>query len=194
MSAVSSFPSARLHLRRLLASRALWGILAAAILAAAFFGWLDAAGGPQGLRQRYGWAAGAILVLGQAVAGIWPVPASEVLALANSVLHGFWLGALLNWTGWMLAALLQYSLVRRAALDFDFERGLGLLPAWLRRFPAGHPAFLIVGRLMPAGPQLVNCAAAALGVPLWRHTWCAAIGNVPGAFLISGVANGLLAA
>jgi uncharacterized membrane protein YdjX (TVP38/TMEM64 family) len=186
---------ARPRWRRLLASRAAWALVASVVVAAVLFGWLDAIGGPEALRERFGWSAAVILLTGQAVSGLWPVPASEVLALANSVLHGFWLGALLNWTGWMLAALLQYTLFRHLARDLDVERSFAMLPGWLTRFPVEHPAFLILGRVvpLPAGPQIVGCAAGALRVPLWRYLWCAAIGIAPGAMFISGVANGLVA-
>jgi len=182
------------HVRRLLASRGAWGLVLCLALGVALFFWLRAAGGPDALRARWGWATAAILIAGQAVSGIWPLPASEMIALANSVLYGFWLGALFNWIGWMIASLLQYALLRDAVRALDLERALATFPAWLRRFPVGHPAFQILGRLvpLPAAPQMVSCASVACGVSLWRYSWCAAIGVAPGAMFFSGVANGLL--
>ena len=180
--------------RRIVTSRGLWGFAGFAAVAAALVWGIDALGGAEGLRARFGWQAPVILIAAQAVAGLWPIPAGEFLAFTNSAVHGFWLGSAFNWIGWMLTALLQYQLARRTAREFNFESGLKLLPARVRRFPAEHPAFLILGRLVPGpGPQLVNCMAGALEVPLWRHTWCAAISILPGAMIIAAVANGLMA-
>ena len=91
------------------------------------------------------------------------------------------------WVGWMLAAFLQYELMRRTAEDFDFSGVQARMPSWLARFPVDHPAFLIVGRWLPAGSHIVNSAAGALGVPLWRHAWCSAIAIIPMALTVSGV-------
>ncbi|MBM4267258.1 MAG: VTT domain-containing protein [Deltaproteobacteria bacterium] len=181
--------------RRLLGSSSFWSFLAIGAIVATALYWIHSHGGPTALRERVGWPAAAILVAAQALAGMYPVPAGELLAFANAILHGFWWGMALAWTGWMLAALLQYTLARRMARDVDLEASMRLMPAWVRRFPVSHPAFLILGRLVPGpGPQLVNLAAGALGVPLWRYTWCAAVSILPGAALISGIATGLVEA
>ncbi|MEW6268259.1 MAG: VTT domain-containing protein [Thermodesulfobacteriota bacterium] len=181
--------------RRALAARGTWTLIALLAASVALMGGLEALGGAAALRERWGAGAGVVLVGAQAITGIWPVPASEMLALANGALYGFWLGALLNWVGWMIASVLHYAMFRQLARDFDLEHALATLPAWLTRFPVAHPAFQILGRLvpLPAAPQVVGCASGALGVPPWRYLWCAAVGVAPGALLFSGLANGLLA-
>jgi uncharacterized membrane protein YdjX (TVP38/TMEM64 family) len=89
------------------------------------------------------------------------------------------------------AAVLQYGLSRRTADDVDLSSLLERTPEWMRRFPAGHPLFLIMARQLPIGPHIVNISAGALHVPLWRHVWCAAIAVVPEAVLVAGVRAGV---
>jgi uncharacterized membrane protein YdjX (TVP38/TMEM64 family) len=177
--------------RRLLTSRGVQMILAVMLFAWVFYGWIDTIGGPEEFRVRYGLVAAVVLVPVQAVVAVSPFP-SEVLVFANSVLFGFWMGALMAWVGWIMAAFLQYGLVRRTAADFDFDAVRKRLPTWIRRFPVDHPAFLIGGRYLPMGSHIVNSAAGAFGVPLWRHGWCSAVSILPMAFLVSGIANGIL--
>lgn len=176
--------------RRILASQ---GLRLAAGLAA--FAWilhrgLEAGGGPETLTARYGMLAAAILVPIQAVVTFVPF-LGEMIALTNAALYGFWLGALLSWVAWMLTSLLQYGVVRRTAADFDLEATYRRLPRWMRRFPVSHPVFLI-GVRIPFGGPIVNTAAGAFGVPLWRHLWCAALGIAPRAMFFAGVAVGVL--
>ena len=177
--------------RRLLASRGLQMLAAVMLFAWLFYGWIDSIGGPETFRDRYGLVAVAVLVPVQALVAVSPFP-SEVLVAANSALFGFWSGALMAWVGWLLAAFLQYGLVRRTAEDFDFDALLTRLPMWIRRFPVDHPAFLIGGRYLPMGSHIVNSAAGAFGVPLWRHGWCSAVSVAPIALFVSAIANGLL--
>ena len=92
----------------------------------------------------------------------------------------------------MGAALIQYRLARRVGEQADLEAKLDRLPAWLRRFPVGHPAFLIMGRWVPLGGPLTNVAAGAFAVPLRRFAWCAALGYAPEAALNAAIGAGLL--
>ncbi len=62
-------------------------------------------------------------------------------------------------------------------------------PSRLRAFPVDHPGFLILGRWAPLGFHMVNSAAGVFRVPLRRHAWCAAIGTLPVAVLISTLAQ-----
>jgi uncharacterized membrane protein YdjX (TVP38/TMEM64 family) len=119
-----------------------------------------------------------------------PLPV-QIVAIPVGMAYRFWLGAALIWTGWMVAAVLQYGLSRRTADDIDLSSLLERTPRWMRRFPAGHPLFLIVARQLPIGPYIVNVSAGVLHVPLWRHVWCAAIAVVPEAVLIAGISVGL---
>ena len=140
-------------------------------------------------------ASGAIgtasLVGAQALLAVSPFP-SQLIAIPLAALNGFWLGAFFLWCAWMLAALLQYSLARQAADDIELDAWLERAPLWLRRFPVGHPAFLILTRQLPIGPHIVNICAGALHVPLRRHLLCAAIGVVPQSVLVSGITAGVI--
>lgn len=177
--------------QRIVASRGLQLIAGFILLASLLAWWLDACGGPQAFRDEYGLSAAVVLVPIHAVVAVSPLP-GEAVAFANSLVYGFWFGSLFNWTGWMLAALMEYSLVRRAVKEFHSEAAFERLPQWLRRFPVAHPGFLIAGRWLPFGGHLVNCAAGAFAVGLWRHAWCSAIAIVPVAMLVAGLANGLV--
>ena len=142
------------------------------------------------ITQQLGGPGAAVLVVAQALIAVSPFP-SQIVAVPLAVMYGFWRGVALIWTGWMLAAALQYWLSRRTADDIDLNSWLERTPRWIRRFPAGHPLFLILARQLPIGPHIVNITAGALHVPLWRHLWCAAIAVIPEAVIISGVSVGI---
>ena len=177
--------------RRAGGSRAVQLIVAVVILGGALLSWLESAGGVAGLRGRFGLLAAVVVVPVHAIVAISQFP-SEVIAFGNGVLYGLWLGTLLSWLGWMLAAMMHYALVRHAAADLDLEPVFARLPRWLRRFPVHHPMFLIAGRWIPYGPQLVSTAAGAFRVPFWRFVWCAAVSILPVAFFFAALANGFL--
>jgi uncharacterized membrane protein YdjX (TVP38/TMEM64 family) len=149
--------------------------------------WLEGAGVMATLRERGGiWGAVGLTLFHAAVA-VSPAP-GEPVAIANSALYGFGWGVLMNWSGWMMAAMVEFGLLRRAAKSVTLgESSQGV--SWLRKLPADHPLFLIAGRWVPFGGHLVNAAAAAKA-SFWRHCWCAAIGLVPVAILFSALANG----
>ncbi len=172
--------------RRLAASRGIQGIVLVLLFGWLFYSWIDTLGGTAAFRDRFGLTAIAILVPVQAVVAVSPFP-SEVLVATNDSIFGFWQGAAMAWVGWMLAAFLQYELMRRTAEDFDFSGMQARMPNWLSRLPVDHPGFLILGRWLPAGSHIINSAAGALGVPLWRHAWCSAIAITPMALVVSGV-------
>jgi hypothetical protein len=89
----------------------------------------------------------------------------------------------------MIAAWVEFALLRRAVKSMAWDESASWMPAWLRRMPADHPLFLIAGRWVPMGGHVVNFAGAARAT-FWRHTWCAAIGIVPVAVFFSALANG----
>lgn len=158
-------------------------------------GWLlvvgvNRLGGPVALRDMLGPGAPLFLIPVHAVVAVSPFP-SEVLAVGFTPMYGFWRGAALGWTGWFLAAFLQYYVARLTARDFDFEHARARLPRWLAAFPVDHPAFLIMARWLPWGPHLVNTAAGVYAVPLARHAWCAALGIVPHALFVSAIGAGI---
>jgi len=150
---------------------------------------LEASGGPEAVRARYGLWAAAFLVPAHVLLAVSPFP-SEVLAFSYGAIYGLALGTLFAWTGWMGGALLEYSLFRRVATD----AGPGArerLPAWLRRLPVGHPGFLLFARLVPFGNHVANAAAGSAGVPLWRFSWTTAIALAPFSFLVAAVSAGV---
>ena len=161
------------------------------VLAGLLVGWLSGEGGVDSLAERLGWQGSALLVGAQGLIAVSPFP-SQLVAIPLAAMHGFALGGFLIWCGWMLAAVLQYGLSRQTAGDIDLDALLERTPRWIRRFPADHPAFLILARQLPIGPHIVNIVAGAMHVSLRRHLGCAAVGIVPQAALLSGVTAGIV--
>lgn len=176
--------------RRALRSRALQALLLLCIVAVLLARWVGTQEGLTELREQLGPVAPAITVPVHAVIAISPLP-SEVVAFANGLMYGFWGGAALSWLGWMLAALVHYAAARRAAADMDIDALLQRAPRWLQRFPAEHPVFLIAGRWIPYGPQLVCTIAGAYGVRLLRFAACTAVSIVPVALFFAALATRL---
>lgn len=176
--------------RRAVRSKGVRLIFLLLVLGVLFVYLLKSLGGPEAIRDRLGYSAVALIVPVQAVVAVSPFP-SEIVVIGTTAIYGFWFGAVIAWLGWFFAAFLQYFVARHTARDFDFERVRSRLPNWIDRFPVEHPAFLILARLVPWGPHLVNSAAGVYGISLIRHGWCAAISIVPQALFFSAVGNGL---
>jgi uncharacterized membrane protein YdjX (TVP38/TMEM64 family) len=154
--------------------------------------WVESIGGPEGVWERFGLLAPAITIPVHAIVGVTPFP-SDVIAIANGTIYGFSLGVVLSWLGWYLAAFIEFQIGRRAAADFNVSEWLARSPEFLRRFPVGHPAFIIGSRLIPwAGGHVSTLLPGAMGVPLGRFAWCTAIGIIPPALIMSGIGAGLL--
>jgi uncharacterized membrane protein YdjX (TVP38/TMEM64 family) len=178
--------------RRVLSSRALYMILGFSALAFVLLRWGDTLGGPMGLWERFGWLAVAVTVPLHALVAVTPFP-SDVVAMTNGAIYGFWLGAALSWAGWFAASFIQYAIGRRAGRDFDIEGWLARSPSRLRRFPVAHPLFLIFSRFVPyVGGHLSTLVPGALAVPLRRFAWCTAVALVPQSLVMAGVGAGLL--
>lgn len=152
---------------------------------------IDALGGADGIRERFGTAAGALLVPTQVVVSVSPVP-GEIVAAIQVAIYGFWVGSALCWMGWLGAGFVEYGLVRWTAAEVSDPASLERLPAFLRRLPADHPAFLILGRFLPFGAHVVNVTAGLHGVPLWRFGWTSAVALVPTSLVFAAVARGIL--
>ena len=176
----------------LLRSRGLQSLALTVVLTAAILLWVHAEGGPEALRGRYGLLAPALWLAAQVVVSLSPASDLVPWAVLNGSMYGVWLGALASWGVWLCSASLQYAMARRTALDFHLEERMAGLPGWLRRFPTGHPVFLIVGRWIPVSSALVNFAAGAMGVPYARLLWCAAVGAAPPALALAAVGAGLV--
>lgn len=177
--------------RRVVASGAFRASVLILLVALPALWWVDSIGGPRAFRAHYGRVAPALIVPVHVAVASLPVP-TDVICVANGALFGFWAGAVLSWLGWYGAALVKFSLGRRARLDFDIESGMKKMPRFLQRFPVGHPAFLIGSRMIPGvGGSVSTYLPGAAGVPLSRHLWCSAIAIIPGALLTAGVGAGL---
>jgi uncharacterized membrane protein YdjX (TVP38/TMEM64 family) len=153
--------------------------------------WVESMGGPEAVVAHYGLAAPFVTVPVHAVLAVTPFP-SELFVLANGAAYGWFWGAVLGWLGWTLASLMEYGLAARAAKDFDLDAQIAKLPARLQKLPVDHPLFLILGRQVPFGFHIVNILAGVKRISLWRLTWCAAIGSIPGAVLYAGLGAGVL--
>lgn len=154
--------------------------------------WVERMGGPGALHARYGLFAPAITVTAHLMVNAAGVGELIPWSIANGAVYGLALGAPLTWIAWMGAALVQYRVARRVGQQAELEDKMERLPAWLRRFPVGHPAFLIAGRWVPLGGPLTNVAAGASAVPLGRFVCCAALGYAPEAMLNAAIGAGLL--
>lgn len=107
-----------------------------------------------------------------------PLP-SEVIAFANGMIFGPWLGVAVTWSGAMLGAILSYALARW--LGRPFVRWALPERHWQRidAIPTRAGVLLIV-RLMPViSFNLVNYAAGLLGVRWWPFLWTTGLGILP---------------
>ena len=184
-------------LKRLVRSRALLVLLAISLLAWVAWAWIDVGVAIRWAQSLHGPVPAFVLVPLQTAISLSfsPIP-SDVVGIALCVVYGFGRGTVLVWFAWMLGAWIEYALIRRMARQVvrGEEEARRRLPSWLQRLPVDHAGFLICGRWFPLGPHLVNSAAGAARVPLWRFSWTAAVGIAPVAVIVAAVATGILAA
>lgn len=179
--------------RKILRSKAIYLLTGILLIAILLTTWVDSIGGPTAIWERFGLLAPAISIPLHAAVAIAPLLPSDVVGIANGTVYGFWMGALLSWIGWYLASFVQFSIGRSLRGDFDVAGWMARAPAWLQRFPAGHPIFLIAARYMPyAGGHLATLVPGALGVGLVRFAWCTALAIIPPSLLMAGIGAGLL--
>ncbi len=101
-----------------------------------------------------------------------PFSVTDALAIMNGAIFGPFKGSVVDTVGLVLAALLGYWINRHASRLFNVHEHLDRLPAWVRRFPVGSPAFLLAVRIIPGfGGTVATATAAALRVPVWVHVW-----------------------
>jgi uncharacterized membrane protein YdjX (TVP38/TMEM64 family) len=101
-----------------------------------------------------------------------PFSVTDALAIMNGAIFGPLRGSLVDAVGLVLAALLGYWVNLRASKLLDLHEYLQRLPAWVKRFPVGSPAFLIAVRVIPGfGGTVATASAAAFKVPIWVHVW-----------------------
>lgn len=180
-------------IRTLLRSRAFYLLAGILLIGVLLTSWVESLGGPTAVWDRFGLLAPALSIPLHAIVAVAPLLPSDLMGIANGTIYGFWMGALLSWTGWYLASFVQFGIGRALRHDFDVAGWMARSPAWLRRFPVAHPVFLIGARYMPyAGGHLSTLVPGALGVTLGRFAWCTAIAIVPPSLVMAGIGAGLL--
>ena len=103
-----------------------------------------------------------------------------------------WMGpvaaVLLDTIGDTVLAMADYFIGRKAGNVADLEEKKSKLPFHLGQIPIDSPAFLILGRMLPAiGPKFVSLAAGAYKVSIRTYLWTTVVANLIGAvFIVSG--------
>jgi uncharacterized membrane protein YdjX (TVP38/TMEM64 family) len=101
-----------------------------------------------------------------------PFSVTDALAIMNGAIFGPVKGSLVNAVGLVAAAMFGYWINQRASKLLDLHEYLERLPAWVKRFPVGSPAFLLAVRVIPGfGGTVATATAAAFKVPMWVHVW-----------------------
>ncbi|MGR4065380.1 MAG: VTT domain-containing protein [Vulcanimicrobiaceae bacterium] len=101
-----------------------------------------------------------------------PFSVTDALAIMNGAIFGPVKGSIVNAIGLVFAAMLGYWINRHASSLLELDTYLERLPAWVKRFPIGSPAFLLSVRIIPGfGGTVATATAAAFKVPLWVHVW-----------------------
>jgi uncharacterized membrane protein YdjX (TVP38/TMEM64 family) len=173
--------------------RTIAGVLLAALLVVGTLHWVESIGGPGAVRERYGWFGIVVSLFAHWMLNLTPFGTMVPMGVANGAVWGFWLGALVSWSGWMAASLTQYLFVRRLGTTYDVQARLDRLPARMSRFPVAHPVFQVGGRSLPwVGLHLVNVTSAVRGVPIRRFLLCAALGQAGPALMMAAVGAGLV--
>lgn len=107
-----------------------------------------------------------------AVVASAPFSVTDALAIMNGAIFGPVMGSVVNAIGLVLAAMLGYWVNHRASKLLNVHEYLDRLPAWVKRFPVGSPAFLIAVRVIPGfGGTVATATAATFKVPMWVHVW-----------------------
>jgi uncharacterized membrane protein YdjX (TVP38/TMEM64 family) len=107
-----------------------------------------------------------------AVVASAPFSVTDALAIMNGAIFGPIVGTIVDTVGLVLAALLGYWINLHASKLFNLQESLHRLPAWVKRFPVGSPAFLLAVRIIPGfGGTVATATAATFRVPIWVHVW-----------------------
>ena len=104
----------------------------------------------------------------------------EILAMANGLVFGLWVGIPLTWVSMVLASWVGYAVARLARpLVLRLVPGNRLVR--VEEWAAGRsPLELVAVRLVPVFSfNLLNLGLGLLRIPLWRFTWTTAVGIVP---------------
>jgi uncharacterized membrane protein YdjX (TVP38/TMEM64 family) len=115
-----------------------------------------------------------------AVVASAPFSVTDALAVMNGAIFGPVKGSIVNAIGLVFAAMIGYWVNRHASALLDLDAYLEKVPAWVKRFPIGSPAFLIAVRVIPGfGGTVATASAATFRVPLWVHVWTMCAVAVP---------------
>jgi uncharacterized membrane protein YdjX (TVP38/TMEM64 family) len=107
-----------------------------------------------------------------AVVASAPFSVTDALAIMNGAVFGPIAGSVVDVVGLVLAAMLGYWINKHASHMLDLPAYLERLPAWVKRFPVGSPAFLVFVRVIPGfGGTVATATAATFKVPVWVHVW-----------------------
>ncbi len=172
-------------------------LLAAAVLAARYVGWLDPERAPEIISRARQIAvhplSAPIFVLIYTAATVLALP-GLVLTMVGGAVFGFGLGLILNWAGALLGSCGAYLLARELGRD-AVRTLLGDRLSSLDRI-ASTQGFLgmLRLRLIPLVPfNALNYGAALAGVRLRDYALATAIGIVPGAAIYTYFADALVA-
>ena len=114
-------------------------------------------------------------------------PLTAFLALTIGPLQATAIGTL----GMTLAGMLEYLMGGQVNQVVDVEKQWRKLPQKLQALPIDSPWFLILGRMVPAGPKVVSTLAGARKINLWRYFWTTVLVSLLGAVLPAYAAVGV---
>lgn len=113
-----------------------------------------------------------------------PFVSSDIMALLNGAIFGFWEGALLNCIAVMLGGVSTYAIARHVGEYLDIHKDLERLPPWVKRLPVGSPLFLLSLRVVPwVGGTVANNVAGFYKISIFRHLWTTAVIALPVAII-----------
>lgn len=123
-----------------------------------------------------------------------PFSMTDALAIMNGSIFGPFWGSVINAVGIVLASMLGYWINLRAQHLLDLPQAMERLPAWVTRFKAGSPAFLIAVRIIPGlGGTVATATAAAYRVPIWVQVWTMSVVAIPICVALAIFGNGVTA-
>ena len=133
------------------------------------------------------WGAWAVIgsVLLMVLHSLVPLP-SEFIAIANGIVFGFVVGAVITWIGAMLGAILAFALSRwfgrRLVEAILPARYTAAIDEWTKE--QGMQALLISRFLPVVSFNLINYAAGLTSVSWWTFLWTTGLGILPLTFLM----------
>ncbi|GED12289.1 hypothetical protein AM501_24215 [Aneurinibacillus migulanus] len=132
--------------------------------------------------QSYGWIAFLISIVAIVVQTFFPIVPFVLLAGANVIAFGLWLGFAISWTGAVLAALANFFLARYVGRDWaEKKMGHHSFVKNLNRH-AETKGFIVIlfARWIPIFPSsAINTAAGISKVPFQAFLFATMLGKGP---------------